>query len=151
MNFTRSLLLAITLTIVAVASLAAANSGLSLYKTRHASQAAQLSETPLQTQSPPEKLEVELLTLRAGGFEPAEIRRHPGPFIIAVENISGMDAGTLRLEPASGGPPSSALAEARMARGRFDWNQRLELPPGTYLLGQTGGAGHSCRIIISSH
>ena len=45
----------------------------------------------LQGNDPEGRLEVELITVRPDGFEPAEIIRADGRFLLAVENRSGLE------------------------------------------------------------
>jgi len=104
---------------------------------------------PSQAQGP--HVEAELITFRLSGFDPAEVRRPPGPFILEVENVSGVDLGTLRLESEQDAPqtPARPLAQARMQRERFNWTQTLELPPGSYILRRADDPAHVCRIVIA--
>lgn len=95
------------------------------------------------------RVEVELITLRPTGFDPAEITRPPGPFVLAIENRSGGDVGELRLTPGDDAPPGAPhLLEARVAKDQSSRAKRLNLPPGTYRLGQEGRPGWLCTIIV---
>ena len=104
-----------------------------------------------QIQTPSERIEAELITVRPTGFDPSEIRRRPGPFFLVIENRSGTDLGPLLLEPDEVGLPApvSQIAQARIDRERLNYGERLELLPGRYRLGQQGGTGWSFIIRIT--
>lgn len=143
--------------VIAAASLAAACLvGLSVASAgvfrRAARPAAATAPTGQQSQAQGPHVEAELITFRLSGVDPAEIRRPPGPFILAVENMSGIDLGALRLDPEqdTARPSARALAEAHMPRERLNWTQPLDLPPGAYTLRRADDPTHACRIVIES-
>ena len=90
------------------------------------------------------RIEVELVTIRASGFEPGEINRPPGKFLLAVDNRSGISEVDLRLDRLTGG----RVHEARVSRDRPDWQTPLELTPGQYLLTEAYHPNWICRITI---
>src|SRR6266513_5248600 len=56
------------------------------------------SSTTLPAQGVTDKLEVELVTLQASGFEPLEITRPKGPFVLVVEDRSGKEHSSFALQ-----------------------------------------------------
>ena len=53
-----------------------------------------------QGQSPQTPLQAELITVTPAGFEPAEITRPQGRFLLAIDNRSGLDEIDFHLAPA---------------------------------------------------
>lgn len=105
-----------------------------------------------QDQAPIESLEGELITVGPNGFEPTQINRPSGPFVLLIQNRSGTDLGPLMLEAEESGLPTpiSKIAEARIDRQRLDYGERLELPPGRYRLRQSENSHWSFGIAITA-
>lgn len=89
--------------------------------------------------------EVEIVTLFDLGFEPAQITRPAGRFLLAVNNKTGLDKADFVLTR-DGGP---TLHQARVTRGGRNWRKTLELAPGAYLLAEAGHPDWVCRITIT--
>lgn len=94
---------------------------------------------------PEGRLETELLTIRPTGFDPVEITRPAGRFVIAVNNLSGVDELDLHLE----GEAGARQHEVRMSRGRLASKKLVNLPPGKYLLKEANHADWVCSITIT--
>ena len=94
-------------------------------------------------QSDADKLEVELVTLHASGFEPLEIRRPKGSFVLLLEDRSGKDASAFTLRDHKGGH----LREVTTKRTSFEWHDVLSLQPGDYLL-TSNNSDSACHITI---
>lgn len=90
--------------------------------------------------------EAEIITVRPTGFEPAEITRPRGEFNLTVQNLTGLDELSLRLDREDGG---ERLHEVRTLRGRRNWRKNINLPPGAYLLTEADHPGWVCRVIIT--
>lgn len=90
------------------------------------------------------RFEAERITLREWGFEPKEINRPAGPFFLVVQNQSGLAEVELTLVQESG-HVQRRLPDTRNA---LTWKQRMELPPGTYLMKENGHPEWQCRITI---
>ncbi len=90
-------------------------------------------------------VETELITLRPTGFEPAEITRPAGEFILMVENNSGKPI-SLRFARETG----ERLHEARVTREEPDWNELVDLRPGRYLLTEADHPKWKCRLTINA-
>jgi hypothetical protein len=88
----------------------------------------------------------ELITARPGGFEPKEITRPSGPFLLLVDNRSGIPDLILQLDHQAG----SRLRAVRVAKHKLDWQEKFDLAPGTYILTEANNPDWSCRITITS-
>jgi hypothetical protein len=88
-------------------------------------------------------LEVELITLRPAGFEPAEIIRPKGPFVLVVDDRSGKQNSSFRLQRING----EQLREVNTTRMKSEWHDVVNLPPGDYLLTNTDSAS-GCQIRV---
>ncbi len=89
--------------------------------------------------------ESEVVTLLPEGFEPAEITRPRGEFLLVAHNRSGLDEVTWRLEREAG----ATLREVRLGGGRLRSGTFENLPPGTYLLSVDGHPEWVCRLTIT--
>lgn len=89
-------------------------------------------------------LEVELVTLRPFGFEPTEISRRKGGFILFVDDRTGKEGSLLRLKRVTG----ESLRDVETNRKGSGWRDVFDLPPGNYVLTDAGNPDSSCRIII---
>jgi hypothetical protein len=83
----------------------------------------------------------------ATGFEPKEINRPKGQFLLVVHNRSGVEEVNLRLDHEAG----NRLHEVRVGRDRLDWRAPLDLHPGQYVLTEAGHPGWICRINVTAH
>jgi hypothetical protein len=92
--------------------------------------------------SPP--AEIELVTLRPAGFEPSEITRSKGPFVLFVEDRSGRGNSSLGLQRANG----ERLRTVSLQRNKSQWNDIIDLTPGTYILQDVNNSALRCQITI---
>jgi len=91
------------------------------------------------------RLEAELITLTPRGFEPSQITRPQGQFLLAVDNRSGLYEVTFRLDRETG----NRLHEMSLPTGMLKWRNLVNLPPGNYLLTEARDPQKSCRITIT--
>lgn len=89
-------------------------------------------------------VEAEVVTLTPHGFEPAEITRPAGPFVLTLDNRSGLESFTFRVETEGG----VRVKEVRVAREDLDWNGVLDPPPGAYTITEADHPGWVCRVSI---
>lgn len=116
---------------------------------RWKSSESRLVQTSPQSQSPGNsvaELEAELVTATPTGFEPAEITRPQGRFLLAVDNRSGLNDLDLYLERETEGRVNVALGR----RGKLKWREVLDLPPGHYFLRATNDATWRCSLTLTS-
>jgi hypothetical protein len=95
-----------------------------------------------QTSTP---ISVERVTLGPRGFEPRQLVRPAGRFLLALDNRTRLQLITIRLDAEQGG----RLREIAMRRGKLKWRQLLDLPPGRYLLTEAGRPGWVCTITLT--
>lgn len=98
------------------------------------------------SQSREEQVEVEVITVRANGFEPHEITRRHGPFMLAISNHSGTTELALRLDRVQG----TRVHEVPLPKGRVRWNRVFDLPPGDYVLSEQNHPDWVCRIRLTA-
>jgi hypothetical protein len=106
----------------------------------------EIKATTEQPQSKDDPIEVEVLTLRPGGFDPPEMKRPKGRFFLAITNRTQTPDLSLDLSRVSG----NKLHEVRMARGRIRSLSDLDLNPGQYVLTEATHSKWKCRIEITS-
>jgi hypothetical protein len=88
----------------------------------------------------------ELVTIKRFGFEPAEITRPHGSFVLEVDNRAEVTAVDLRLERVGHEP----TREVHIPREKLDWIEILpDLPAGDYLLTEANHPDWVCRITIT--
>lgn len=90
-------------------------------------------------------MQVELMTVRRHGFEPAEITRPRGQFLLAVDNRSGLEEVNLRIIREAG----NGVREIKVNRRNPDWRGLVNLPPGSYRMTEADHPDWSCRITIT--
>jgi hypothetical protein len=90
-------------------------------------------------------MESEVITVTRRGFEPALITRPVGRFILMLDNRSGKDLN-FRLARDTGQP----LTEIASSRQELDWNDVLDVQPGTYVLTERNHPEWSCSIRITA-
>lgn len=91
-----------------------------------------------------ERVETELITLQQTGFEPNEIRRPQGAFILGVDNRIGLEATDLRLVRADG----QRLNLLQTRKRKLSWREVVDLAPGQYLLSEANHPDWTCSVVI---
>src|SRR5262245_2774446 len=92
-----------------------------------------------------EGIQIELVTIRTRGFEPSQITRSKGRFILAVYNRSGLEEVNLHLDHEAG----LKLRQERVPRTKLDWYAGLDLPPGKYFLTEANHSDWRCAIVVT--
>ena len=95
---------------------------------------------------PDEEVETEIVSILPTGFEPSQITRPRGKFRLMVNNRSGIEQLTWRLDRDAGG---GRLHEVQLNRGKLRSQQYEDLPPGTYFLSEADHPDWACRITIT--
>lgn len=108
---------------------------------------ARSGSSNVENQSASDRVEAELLVLRADGFKPKEISRPPGRFLLALQNHSSEEEPSLLLKRETG----DAVREVRLSRKQSKFKEFLHLPPGRYVLVETKHPDWSCTITITPH
>jgi hypothetical protein len=91
------------------------------------------------------RIEAELITLHPTGFEPSEITRPAGPFILAFQNRSGLAQLMLRIDKSSG----PRMREVQIHWERSDWSEVLDLPVGSYTVTEVNNSDWVLRLTIT--
>lgn len=98
----------------------------------------------IPTQRESDNPEVELITLRPEGFEPMQIARPKGPFVLVVDDRSGKEGSALSLQRVKG----ERLRDLSTNRKKSEWYDLVDLPPGDYLLSDTENPERRCQITL---
>ena len=89
-------------------------------------------------------LEIELITLRPAGFEPLEIVRPKGSFVLFIDDRSGKKNSALVLQHEKG----ERVRAVNLNRKKSEWNDVVDLAPGSYVLQDAGHPEWRCQITI---
>jgi hypothetical protein len=87
----------------------------------------------------------EHITLRRTGFEPNDITRPAGRFLLAVDNVTGMGQMSFRLLRETG----NAVLDMPSKPNKFRLRQIIDLPPGRYFLVEVDHPEWVCRFTIT--
>jgi len=104
------------------------------------------SKAATMAQGPQAPVQAELITVTPTGFEPSELTRPTGRFLLAIDNQSGLDEVEFYFEREAGGRVNVPLSR----RGKLAWREIVDLTPGTYVLRATNDESWRCRITISA-
>jgi hypothetical protein len=96
--------------------------------------------------SSPDNVEAELLIVRPDGFQPREIRRPAGRFLLALQNHSTAEELSLTLTPEGRDP----LRQVRFEKKQSKLRELIELPPGRYVLSEANHPEWTCSIEITA-
>jgi uncharacterized cupredoxin-like copper-binding protein len=100
---------------------------------------------PIQAQS---MLETQRITLTPMGFEPAEVTRPAGRFLLAINDRSGQRDSSFVLRHSTG----ERLREFRVGEThrKHEWREVVNLPPGRYLLSDVENPEHVCHFLLTN-
>ena len=104
------------------------------------------SEAATMVQGPEAPVQAELITVTPTGFEPSELSRPKGKFLLAIDNQSGLDEVEFYFERENAGRVNVPLSR----RGKIAWREIVDLTPGTYILRATNDESWRCRIAITA-
>ena len=97
-------------------------------------------------QGPQAPVQAELITVTPTGFEPAELTRPKGRFLLAIDNQSGLEEVEFYFERETTGRVNVPLSR----RGKIAWREIVDLAPGTYILRAMNDESWRCRITITA-
>lgn len=112
----------------------------------HAIESIKPGPAPAQTNSKREGPEAEVIAFKTNGFEPAEITRPRDPFLLVIDNRSGIEVSSFEIRHEDG----SLRHSMQSRRHKLSWQQMLDLPPGRYLLQAPDHRGLFCRLNITA-
>jgi len=98
-----------------------------------------------QNRKLPPRISGEEITLRPTGFFPKEIRREKEPFILTIDNLTGLDGLSFHLTRDSGEKHGN-----KKLQGQKTWRQLLDLNPGLYILREETHPEWVCRLTITA-
>lgn len=104
------------------------------------------NSAPPQRQRPIAQMESELITITPHGFEPREITRPQGRFLLMIDNRSGLAATALQLTREAG----PRTHQMRVPREEPNWSDVVDLQPGRYVLTEAGHLRWGCHITITA-
>lgn len=104
------------------------------------------TEAATMVQGPQAPIQAELITVTPTGFEPSELTRPKGRFLLAIDNQSGLDEVEFYFERENAGRVNVLLSR----RGKIAWREIVDLTPGTYILRATNDESWRCRITITA-
>lgn len=99
--------------------------------------------------STPRRVEVEILSIQPNGFEPSQITRSSGRFLLAIDNRAEIEDLTLRLNRVSRFQ-EPALLDVTIPRERLNLDEYINLPPGDYALTEANHPDWICHITITA-
>lgn len=88
---------------------------------------------------------VEMISVGPDGFQPAELTRASGRFLLAINNRSGLEELSLQLRREDG----QLVQQARVNRKQPNWRSIVNLSAGTYRLTETSHPDWICTIVIN--
>jgi len=136
------------LALIALLVAASAALGVVHFVRSSAKRSVNSTATPVLTATqgrPHSNMEAELITVTPNGFEPLEINRPKGSFLLMVQNRSGLPAVAIQLNREAG-PNLRAL---QLPREQPNWDDVIDLEPGRYVLSEADHPSWSCRITIT--
>jgi hypothetical protein len=109
--------------------------------------AAQPLSTPSGSKVVPqsERIEAELITVTPNGFEPKEIVRPAGKFLIAIENRSGLKGLSMAIDSPSG----NRVLNGTFPKEKLSLKQLADYQPGKYTLTEENHPEWICYITIT--
>jgi hypothetical protein len=107
------------------------------------------STISLQSKPSEGEIEVEHITLRTYGFEPREIKRPKGDFVLSVDNRTRKKDLSLQLSRILNNNKGEKLKDVSLAKGKVNHLETLSLPPGDYVLTESENPRWECRIAIT--
>lgn len=123
--------------------IAGISGSLLLVSARHGEFPSQPS-TPSVPVKTDRRLEVETVTITPDGFEPQEIVRPAGPFLLSVTNRSGVDSLNIQLETETHG----RLREKSLPLETPHWREVINPPPGRYVITEPNHPEWTFSLII---
>ncbi len=96
------------------------------------------------SKSSKQRVEGEVIALAATGFDPKQITRSKGPFLLLINNYSRLSPATLLIERDNGAP----VRKISLPGNKLTWSDVIDLPPGNYRLRETTHSHWFCQITL---
>ena len=94
------------------------------------------------------RIQVVLITVRSTGFEPNKVKYPAKPFLLAIDNQSGIEDLNVELQ-AEDAENHATLRSLAMSTTNLRKREITELKPGEYVLTEPHHPGWSCRFTIT--
>ena len=91
------------------------------------------------------KLEVELVALHPTGFDPVTITRPKGPFLLVIQNRSGLNELSFQFDKEVG----TKLKAVKVPAKKASWSDVVDLNPGTYVMTEITNPKWSLEVVIT--
>ena len=91
-----------------------------------------------------QRLEVEVVSITPDGFEPQQIERPAGPFLLAMTNRSGLDSLNVQIETEQHG----RFREKSLPLETPYWREVINPPPGRYVITEANHPEWTLTFII---
>lgn len=112
---------------------------------------ASITSNPTSSQnSSVSHIDVVRITAVPTGFEPNEIERPTGPFLLAFDNQSGLEDVTMQLRRVEGNNHTN-LRELKVSLKQLRKREVITLPPGRYEMTEANHSNWVCHITINEH
>ncbi|MFY9619574.1 MAG: hypothetical protein WAM70_16860 [Pyrinomonadaceae bacterium] len=98
--------------------------------------------------APPPRIEVIQITIRPTGFEPSDLQHPSQPFLLSLDNQSGLDNLTLEMYREAG-PSHTRIYESKLSLRSLRKREIQDLEPGNYVLKEANHPNWACRITIT--
>ncbi|HEX5705103.1 MAG TPA: hypothetical protein VFX97_18030 [Pyrinomonadaceae bacterium] len=98
--------------------------------------------------APPPRIEVIQITIRPTGFEPSDLQHPSQPFLLSLDNQSGLDNLTLEMYREAG-PSLTRIYESKLSLRSLRKREIQDLEPGSYVLKEANHPRWACRITIT--
>ena len=85
------------------------------------------------------------LTIRPSGFEVKEMTVSAGNYFVVVQNATGLDQFSLRVERENG----PRMIDFRSNRFKKHWKQMIHLVPGRYFISETDHPEWNCVVTVN--
>jgi hypothetical protein len=105
------------------------------------------SGRPSRSEPTPADMEVETVSITPNGFEPSELRRPAGSFLLAVNNHGRPAEFSFEIYRVNG----QRAHEIRGKKGQQRQRRILDLPPGEYVLKEVSHPDWGCKILVSAN
>jgi hypothetical protein len=96
------------------------------------------------TNSTRQRIEGEIVSLQLTGCEPKRITHSARPFLLVINNYTGLSVNPVLLNVDSGIP----LRTISLVRDKRVWSDFVDLPPGNYTLSEATQPNLACQITI---
>ena len=90
----------------------------------------------------PTNIQVQTFSLGQDGFEPKQINREPGPFVLGIDSRSQSASFEFVRED------GRRAVEIKWPKGQIRWRKLVNLPPGNYLLKEINHPDWTAQITI---